>query len=45
VQVQQAPSRPGMAVNSVDAYEVHGMDFTGCVVKDPTKILWMPYDS
>ena len=41
----QAPSRPGMAVNSVDAYEVHGMDFTGCVVKDPTKILWMPYNS
>lgn len=32
------------ASSSVDQYEVHGMEFTGCVVEDPTKILWMPYN-
>lgn len=35
---------PSPMVSPVDAYEVHGMDFVGCVVKDPTKILWMPYN-
>lgn len=30
--------------SSVDQYEVHGMEFTGCVVEDPTKIMWMPYN-
>lgn len=32
------------ASSSVDQYEVHGMEFTGCVVEDPTKVLWMPYN-
>ena len=33
-----------MTSSPVDAYEVHGMEWTGCVVEDPTKILWMPYN-
>lgn len=32
----------GKIVSPEDAYEVHGMEFTGCVVKDPTKILYLP---
>jgi hypothetical protein len=34
-----------MTVSPVDAYEVHGMDFIGCMVKDPTKVLYMPYNA
>jgi hypothetical protein len=34
-----------MCASPVDAYEVHGMDFIGCMVKDPTKILYMPYNA
>jgi len=34
-----------MTTSSIDGYEVHGMDYTGCVVKDPTKLVWMPYSA
>jgi hypothetical protein len=30
---------PGMTVSPVDGYEVHGMDWVGCMVKDPTVLL------
>lgn len=30
--------------SSVDQYEVHGMEFIGCIVEDPTKILYAPYN-
>jgi hypothetical protein len=33
-----------MVVTSEDAYTIHGMDWIGCKVDDPTKLLYMPYN-
>lgn len=38
-------SKGALATNPVDGYEVHGMDMIGTVVKDPTKLLYMPYQT
>ena len=32
------------ASSSVDQYEVHGMEYIGCVVEDPTKVMYMPFN-
>lgn len=36
-------SAESKTASPIDGYEVHGMDYIGCVVEDPTKLVWMPY--